>query len=233
MTRGFGPARNALSTAVQLRLHRPGRRAFLPPNPLMAKPLQLIVACSENRVIGRDRRLPFDIPEDKAWFHEKTAGQTVVLGRICFETWPKVLADGRQPVVITSHPERIRRGAAAKVEPALHPPPGLRTTGRAGSNLPGAQVPPRSTPLIAANVTDALALAQTLPGDIMICGGQRIYEETLPLADRILLTLVHTELPGDTYFPEWSHRPWRETWKRESRDANYRYTFSILERIRP
>ena len=69
----------------------------------MPKPLHLIVACSENRVIGRARKLPFNIPEDKAWFHEKTAGTTVVLGRICFETWPKVLADGRQPVVITSN----------------------------------------------------------------------------------------------------------------------------------
>lgn len=163
----------------------------------MPKPIQLIVACTENRVIGRARRLPFDIPEDKAWFHEKTAGQTVVLGRVCFETWPKVLADGRQPVVIT----RDRSLASERVR-------------------------------VAANVTDALALAQTLPGDIMICGGQRIYEETLPIADRILLTLVHTELPGDTYFPEWRHRSWRETWQREGRDANYRYTFSILERNR-
>ncbi|MDB6114422.1 MAG: folA, partial [Lacunisphaera sp.] len=75
----------------------------------MPKPLNLIVACAENRVIGRDGRLPFDIPEDKAWFHAKTAGTVVVLGRICFETWPKVLADGRQPVVITSQPERIAR----------------------------------------------------------------------------------------------------------------------------
>ncbi|HET7535533.1 MAG TPA: dihydrofolate reductase, partial [Candidatus Didemnitutus sp.] len=60
----------------------------------MAKPLNLIVACAENRVIGRDRKLPFRIPEDHAWFHEKTAGQTVILGRICYETWPRVLLDG-------------------------------------------------------------------------------------------------------------------------------------------
>ena len=53
----------------------------------MAKPIQLIVACGENRVIGRAGRLPFDIPEDKAWFHAKTAGQTVVMGRVCFATW--------------------------------------------------------------------------------------------------------------------------------------------------
>jgi dihydrofolate reductase len=174
----------------------------------MSKLLTLIVACAENRVIGRDGRLPFDIPEDKAWFHDKTAGQTVVLGRICFETWPRVLADGRQPVVITSQPGRIVSGA----ERSAHP------TGRAVA------------PLTAANVPAALALAQTLPGEIMICGGQRIYEETLPLAGRLLLTLVHAEVPGDTYFPEWRHLPWRETWRQEGRDANYRYTFLQLDR---
>ena len=161
----------------------------------MPKPLNLIVACAENRIIGRAGRLPFDILEDKAWFHEKTAGQTVVLGRICFETWPRVLADGRSPVVIT----RNQAIASARVR-------------------------------VAANVTSALAIAQTLPGEIMICGGQRIYEETLPLADRLLLTLVHTEVPGDTFFPEWRHLTWHETWRRESYDANYRYTFSILEK---
>lgn len=174
----------------------------------MTKPLNLIVACAENRVIGRDGKLPFDIPEDKVWFHEKTAGQTVVLGRICFETWPQVLADGRQPVVITSQPERILIGAERSPRP----------TGRA------------VTPLTAANVPSALALAQTLPGEIMICGGQRIYEETLPLADRLLLTLVHAEVPGDTFFPEWRHLPWRETWRKEGRDAHYRYTFLQLDR---
>ncbi len=161
----------------------------------MPKPLNLIVACAENRIIGRAGRLPFDIPEDKAWFHAKTAGQTVVLGRICFETWPRVLADGRSPVVITSN----RAIASDRVR-------------------------------VAGNVTDALVIAQTLPGEIMICGGQRIYEETLPLADRLLLTLVHTEVSGDTFFPEWRHLKWRETWKREGHDANYRYTFSILEK---
>ncbi len=161
----------------------------------MVKLLSLIVACAENRVIGRDHRLPFDIPEDKAWFHQKTAGTTVVLGRICFENWPKVLADGRQPVVVT----RNHQLASDRVR-------------------------------VAANVADALTIAQTLPGEIMVCGGQRIYEETLSLANRLLLTLVHAEVPGDAYFPEWRHLAWRETWRREGCDANYRYTFLILDR---
>lgn len=162
-----------------------------------AQPITLIVACAANRIIGRAGRLPFDIPEDKAWFHEQTAGRTVLLGRICFETWPRVLADGRQPVVIT----RNRALASERTR-------------------------------VAANVDEALPLARTLPGPIMVCGGQRIYEETLPIADRILLTYVHAEVPGDTWFPEWRHLAWRESWRRESADAHYRYTFSTLERVR-
>lgn len=172
----------------------------------MPHPLELIVACGENRVIGRAGRLPFDIPEDKQWFHDQTANQTVVLGRICYETWPRVQADGRQPVVISSQPEHIRRISAQKSPPAV--------------------------PAVAPDVPAALSLAQKLPGRILICGGQRIYEETLPVADRILLTLVHAQVEGDTWFPEWRHLPWRETWRREGSDPNYRYTFSILERIR-
>ena len=163
----------------------------------MPRPIELIVACSENRIIGRAGRLPFEIPEDKQWFLDQTANQTVVLGRICYETWPRVELDGRQPVVISSN------RALAK---------------------PGVQVVP--------DVPSALAAAQRLPGRIMVCGGQRIYEETLPIADRILLTLVHAQVEGDTWFPDWRHLAWRETWKRDSADANYRYTFSILERIR-
>ena len=162
----------------------------------MPKPLNLVVACSENRVIGRGGRLPWCIPEDTQFFHAVTRGQTVVLGRICYETWPQVAADGRQPVVITSRRDLAR--------PGLH---------------------------VATSVEEALALAQKLPGEIMICGGQRIYEATLARADRLYLTLVHAEVPGDTYFPEWRELRWHEVERRESQDANYRYTFFTLDHI--
>lgn len=164
----------------------------------MPKPINLIVACAENRVIGRDRKLAFNLPEDKAWFNEKTANTTVVLGRICFESWPRLLEQNRHAVVIT----RNRSLASERVR-------------------------------VAASVDEALAAAQVMPGEIMVCGGQRIYEETLPRADRLFLTLLHSEVPGDTWFPEWRHLPWQETWKRESHDANHRYAFSILERRHP
>ena len=68
----------------------------------MANSIDLIVACASNRVIGRETRLPWSIPEDHRWFHELTAGRTLVLGRICYETWPRAHTQGRVPIVITS-----------------------------------------------------------------------------------------------------------------------------------
>lgn len=67
----------------------------------MTKPINLIVACAENRVIGRDGQLPWRIPEDWKFFKGQTAGATVILGRISFESWKSVLDDDRQVVVLT------------------------------------------------------------------------------------------------------------------------------------
>jgi dihydrofolate reductase len=39
-------------------------------------------------------------------------------------------------------------------------------------------------------------------GDLYVIGGESVYAEALPVADRIYLTLVDYEGPGDTVFPE-------------------------------
>jgi len=166
----------------------------------MAKLLHLIAACAENRVMGRDRKLPWRIPEDLKFFHEQTAGQLCVLGRICFATWPRATQDGRRAIVLTRD-ETLARGD--------------------------------DSVRIAHSLDAALALADTLPGEIFICGGERVFAETLALARplRLHLTLVHATIAGDTFFPEWRHLAWREIARRDSADANYRYTFLTLDRI--
>jgi dihydrofolate reductase len=180
----------------------------------MPKLLNLIVACSENRVIGREGKLPWRIPEDLAFFHAETAGQICVLGRVCYETWPRVGLDGRQPVVLASRPIR-RAPTDSTAEDA-------RVRAREREN----------EPVIVHSLGDALHVSEELPGEIFICGGQRIYEETLALRRpmRLHLTLIHAVIPGDTFFPEWRHLDWREVSRRESADTNYRYTFFTLER---
>ena len=42
-------------------------------------------------------------------------------------------------------------------------------------------------------------------GQICIGGGATLYEQTLPIADRLELTLVEGEYTGDTFFPPFEH----------------------------
>jgi dihydrofolate reductase len=167
----------------------------------MPKLLHVIVACAENRVIGRDGRMPWRIPEDMAFFHAQTAGQICIMGRVCFDTWPGATRDGRRSIVVTSQP------------------------------LP-ATPDDASAALAVGSLASALAAAESLPGDLYVCGGQRLYEEALalPRPRRLYLTLIHAAVPGDRYFPEWREIEWREIGRRESVDANYRYTFLELDR---
>jgi dihydrofolate reductase len=86
--------------------------------------------------------------------------------------------------------------------------------------------------VVATSLPHALQIAEEMPGDICINGGERVFAETLALDRpmRLYLTLVHAEVPGDRYFPEWRHLAWREVARRPSADANFRYTFFTLER---
>lgn len=173
----------------------------------MSKLVHVIVACAENRVIGRDGKVPWRIPEDMAFFHAQTSGQICIMGRICFDTWPGARRDSRRSIVVTSHP--------LPSSPDRSSAPGTGDFPRAATSLAG-----------------ALEVAESTPGEVYICGGQRIYEETLALNRplRLHLTLIHADVPGDRTFPEWRGQPWRERSRREGADANFRYTFFELER---
>ena len=70
--------------------------------------------------------------------------------------------------------------------------------------------------------------------EIFILGGADIYKQTLPLADRILLTRVHSALDADTYFPELSENEWKllsqDSHQKDEKHA-FDYTFEIWEKI--
>ena len=62
-----------------------------------------------------------------------------------------------------------------------------------------------------------------------VIGGTSLFEEALPTADRIHLTEVDADVPGDTYFPEFDATAFhaREI-ERHSRDERHEYPFRIL-----
>ncbi|MBN2619139.1 MAG: dihydrofolate reductase [Spirochaetales bacterium] len=67
-------------------------------------------------------------------------------------------------------------------------------------------------------------------GKIFIIGGGQIYEDSLEIADRLLITKINKQFTADTYFPEFD-----DTWKLISSQENecddFTYTYDTYEKI--
>ena len=74
------------------------------------RPLCLVFAMSDDRVIGKAGGLPWNIPEDLKHFKKVTMGHAVVMGRVTYESMGKPLP-GRRNIVITRDPSRRYEGA--------------------------------------------------------------------------------------------------------------------------
>ncbi|MBI2588599.1 dihydrofolate reductase [Candidatus Saccharibacteria bacterium] len=62
--------------------------------------LSIIVAVSDNGVIGRGGGLPWSLPKEMAYFRQTTVGHPIIMGRKTHESIGKVLPD-RLNVVVT------------------------------------------------------------------------------------------------------------------------------------
>jgi dihydrofolate reductase len=123
---------------------------------------------------------------------------------------------------------------------------GRKTFGSIGKPLPGrtniviTRQPYFAVPgvLVAPGIDQALAAAR---GDalrrgadaIAVIGGTEIFAQIMPLASRVILTLVHAKPPGDTYFPPVDPAVWREAEKLpqpKGPDDEYGFTIVNYER---
>ena len=56
----------------------------------------------------------------------------------------------------------------------------------------------------------AIALAeQEQVDEIMIMGGANIYQQAMPLVDKMYLTIIDLDIAGDAWFPEYDSSRWR------------------------
>jgi dihydrofolate reductase len=128
----------------------------------------MIAALGKNRVIGKDNRLLWHIPDDLRRFKRLTMNHVVIMGRKTFESILLITRDplpGRTKIVITRN--WVYNDALA-----------------------------------APSVQDALYMAHgTEYHEIFVIGGARVYEQILPEADRLYLTLIDDEKDGDVFFP--------------------------------
>jgi dihydrofolate reductase len=127
--------------------------------------ISIIAAMAENRVIGRDNKMPWDLPSDRRRFHEITKGHPVIMGRKTFESIGRPLS-GRTNIILTRKQDYSAPGC-----------------------------------VIVHNLKSAFS-ACTGTDEAFICGGEDIFRQTVALADKIYLTVIHCSIAGDAIFPE-------------------------------
>jgi dihydrofolate reductase len=74
--------------------------------------VSIIAAIAENRVIGRDNKMPWNLPSDRKHFHALTRGHAIIMGRKTFESIGRPLSQ-RTNIVLTR--QRDYRAAGAIV----------------------------------------------------------------------------------------------------------------------
>ncbi|PIR97742.1 MAG: hypothetical protein COT89_03130 [Candidatus Colwellbacteria bacterium CG10_big_fil_rev_8_21_14_0_10_42_22] len=83
--------------------------------------------------------------------------------------------------------------------------------------------------LIFGSLEEAIDEAKRLDIDeIFIIGGGEIYKQTLPLADKLYLTLVEDEMEADTYFPDYSG--FEKTREERGEQGELKFSWVDLER---
>lgn len=116
---------------------------------------------------------------------------------------------------------------------------GRKTWQSIGRPLPGRQniVVSRNPEFeaIGADVADSLTVAveQSQTDEVMVIGGGQLYELALPLAQRMILTLIDIEPGADTWFPAWDSNQWQQTKERRfDVDANNALAYRVVELTR-
>lgn len=167
--------------------------------------ISMIVAVAQNRVIGRNNQLPWNLPGDLPYFRNKTWGKPIIMGRKTYESLGRPLP-GRTNIVITRNSDYAV-------------PEGVRLVNSVDRAI---------------DVAQAVASIDAAD-EIMIIGGAEIYSLCLPVTQKLYLTEVHADVHGDAYFPEFNKAQWKEisrTAGENDPSVNpYEFSFAVYERI--
>jgi dihydrofolate reductase len=121
------------------------------------------------------------------------------------------------------HPVIMGRRTWESLGKALPGRENIVVTTRPGYDAPGAAV--------ASSLGAALALCADEPVAFVI-GGHQLFVESLPAAAGLILTEIHRDYAGDTWFPEFDRSRWRQSQRQpHSASDGTKFDFVLYERI--
>lgn len=164
---------------------------------------------SRNRAIGINNRLPWNLPEDLAWFKQNTLGKPIIMGRKTWESLPYRPLPGRMHFIVSRD---------ADYQAVDHK-----------NNRSHSQV------IIADSIEQAIEqAAATKAEEVFFIGGENIYRQAIDHCERMYITQIEQFIDGDAYFPEFKPEQWSiikkiSQTKNESHEK-LNYSFNIYQR---
>jgi dihydrofolate reductase len=199
--------------------------------------IAMIAAMTKLRVIGLNNDMPWHLPDDLKFFKAKTVGKPVIMGRKTFESIGAKPLPNRPNIVISRNPDWAAGCLAkwankgvfvfASVDLALRALPAIVDTqdspGLVNSTVNG----------LGGDTLEDNSLEDNGSEDdnfeVIIMGGGQLYQQMLPLADRLYLTLIDADIAGDTYFPDWAGMAWREVERiHHPKDERHAFGFDFV-----
>jgi dihydrofolate reductase len=167
--------------------------------------LALVVAMSDNGVIGRDGGLPWHLRSDLKRFKEITQFKPIIMGSTTWDSLPKKPLPGRLNLVLSRDPRMEAEG------------------GIICSSL-----------MEALDIAREHA-ADDGADEICVIGGANVYEQTLAKADRLYVSHVHADVEGDAHFPVIDPAVWQVTSEEsfaKTENDDHDFTLRVYERIK-
>jgi dihydrofolate reductase len=174
-----------------------------------------IIACISkvHRAIGYKNRLLYAIPSDMTRFRMLTTGHTIIMGRKTFESLPNGALPNRRNIVISKTKEQI---TGCEVYTSLEEALAARKESVGSKEEVG---------------NKKTIGSKEASDECFIIGGASIYEQALPFADKLYLTIVEKEpAHADTFFPEINPAEWEVTEKEMRNENGLPFTFLTLYR---
>jgi len=165
--------------------------------------VSLVVAMSDNGVIGKAGGLPWHLRSDLKRFKEITASKPILMGSNTWDSLPRKPLPGRLNLILSRDPRFEAAGGVI-----------------CGSLFE------------ALDIAREHASEEGLD-EICVIGGANIYEQTLQKADRLYVSHVHANVEGDAVFPEIDPEIWQVKESQDftrTEDDDYDFTLKIYER---
>merc|ERR1712146_423829 len=194
--------------------------------------INMIVACCENYVIGKDGQLPWKIPDDWKYFQRLTHGGTLILGRRCYEERGYAFPN-RNTIVVSKTLRSLPDAQVARsVEEAIY----MAQEKNILSNKERGFSATTSSKLKSSGnevkVLDEKVIDSNKANEIWICGGSQVYFNATKFCSKLFFTRVHSSnIAGDTYFPASILTSFpRLISKKRGKDDKYDLTYFVYEK---